>query len=68
MHPLTPEAMGTLTAALRDESIDVRSLAPEALQNAQEAKQAGAAELKRERQILAQQSKPNSYPKRTIKR
>jgi HEAT repeat protein len=58
MNPLTPQAVDALMVALEDKSPDVRSLAAETLQNAGgEAKQAGAAELKREQQILARQSK-----------
>lgn len=61
MNPLSPEAVDALMVALKDKSLDVRSLAAKALQNAQgEAKQAGAAELKRDLQILAQQSKPDT--------
>ncbi len=61
MNPLTPEAADALLIALNDKSIGVRSMAAEALQNAQgEPKHAGAVELKRERRLLARQSKPDA--------
>jgi hypothetical protein len=69
MKPLTPEAVDALIIALKDRSLDIRSAAATALQNAGgEAERAALAEQNREEQIYAQRSKPDTrrYGKQEI--